>query len=356
MSFGPHIDALLAQGATFAAFRLPGEAPVAWVQRDPVLRPPQAGQRCFVLAPFDASDGPAVCIRPDMELTAATRPTMLEAGTGGPRTSDAPTQGLDRAGYQAAVEKAIHAIRAGQAEKVVLARTVDARLGPITPGALFDAAARALPDAFVALARTDPFGLWLGASPERLLMALNGTVEVDALAGTLPVESAPDRAEDWGAKEREEQALVTRMVKATLSEAGITDVTEHAPRVKAAGPVAHLHTRITGALGPLDPLGLAKALHPTPAVCGTPTPAALRLIKALEPRSRSLYAGYWGPIEAASARLFVNIRCMELFPGSALLHVGAGITGDSVPDRECDEVERKARTWLGLLEAQQPRG
>lgn len=356
MSIGPHIDALLAQGATFAAFRMPGEAPVAWVQHDPELRPPHAGQRCFVLAPFDAGDGPTLCIRPDLELTAALAPLAANSGASGHRAAQAAASGLDRAGYKAAVEQAITAIRAGLAEKVVLARTIEAGLGGCTLGALFDAAAQALPDAFVAMASTDPYGLWLGASPERLLVVRDGTVEVDALAGTMPVEAAPDRAKDWGAKERGEQALVTRMVKATLIEAGAMDVMEHAPRVKAAGPVAHLHTRITGALGLLDTLGLAKALHPTPAVCGTPTPSALRMIKALEPRGRSLYAGYWGPVEAGSASLYVNIRCMQLFTGSALLHVGAGITGDSVPDRECDEVERKASTWLGLLEAQLPRG
>ncbi|MBK7945625.1 MAG: chorismate-binding protein [Flavobacteriales bacterium] len=214
----------------------------------------------------------------------------------------------------------------------------------------------ALPDAFIAIAQTEQFGLWLGASPERLLAVRGRQVEVDALAGTMPLELAPNAALDWGKKEREEQAIVTRMIMSEMQEAGVRELRANDVIVKQAGPVAHLHTRITGRLLETNVLDLAKALHPTPAVGGSPTNAAIDLIRRLEPRSRVLYAGYWGPMHAEDADLFVNIRCMELFDNQALLHVGARITHDSDPDRECDEVERKARTWLDLIDAQRAAG
>ena len=69
-----------------------------------------------------------------------------------------------------------------------------------------------------------------------------------------------------------------------------------------------------------------------------------------------MYAGYWGPMNSRSADLFVNIRCMEILGQHALLHIGAGITRDSVAESECDEVERKARTWLDLIDAQRAAG
>ena len=350
------IDELLRRSATFAAFRMPGREAMAFIQADEHLRPPHAGQRCFVLAPFDGTDGPVACIRPDEELRLDPDSLSPSSGTEVNGPSSAPVSGLDRAGYAHAVELALQHIRNGELEKLVLARTIDADLSGLSVGALFGAAARALPEAFIALANTQRSGLWLGASPERLLTVRKKRVEVDALAGTMANDLASAAASAWGIKEREEQAIVTRMIMAELKDAGVEELVASDAIVKRAGPVAHLHTRVTGHLNETSALDLAKALHPTPAVGGSPTHAAIDLIRELEPRSRSLYAGYWGPMHADSADLFVNIRCMELFKNHALLHVGAGITRDSDPDRECDEVERKARTWLDLIDAQRAAG
>lgn len=350
------IDELLRRNATFAAFRLPGQQTVVYIQHDEQLRPPHAGQRCFVLAPFDGIDGPVKCIRPDEELLLDSD-SLLDTNTGATkREAMEPKRGLNREGYARAVEQVVLSIQSGIAEKLVLARTIDAGVNGLSIGALFVAATQALPDAFIAIAQTEQFGLWLGASPERLLAVRGRQVEVDALAGTMPLELAPNAALDWGKKEREEQAIVTRMIMSEMQEAGVRELRANDVIVKQAGPVAHLHTRITGRLLETNVLDLAKALHPTPAVGGSPTNAAIDLIRRLEPRSRVLYAGYWGPMHAEDADLFVNIRCMELFDNQALLHVGAGITHDSDPDRECDEVERKARTWLDLIDAQRAAG
>ncbi|MBK8499099.1 MAG: chorismate-binding protein [Flavobacteriales bacterium] len=263
---------------------------------------------------------------------------------------------LDRRGFLSAVESAITSVRAGKLQKVVLSRTIVSDLAGTSIGALFMAAARSLPHAFVAITRTDRFGLWMGASPERLLALRDGRLEVDAIAATLPIQNAPESAAHWGAKEREEQAIVTRAVMDLLAAAGVRDAQAHGPQVKLAGNVAHLHTRIFAhGVGP-EALDLAKALHPTPAVGGHPRDIAIDLIGQLEPRPRSLYAGYWGPMNAHSAELFVNIRCMHVQGTKAYLHVGAGITADSDPQREGDEVEQKARLWLDLFDAQRHAG
>lgn len=351
---GTLIDRLLDRNNTFAAFRLPGQEVKLYVQRDEKLRPPHPGQPCFVVAPFADTDGPVLCIRPD-ELHEPD--ASSNAGLGSePRQQDMPGRGLDRAGFAHAVERALQAIRNGEIEKIVLARTVDADLQGLSIGALFQAAARELPDAFVAIARTARFGLWLGASPERLLTRRNEHVEVDALAGTMAADIAPSKASEWGLKEREEQAIVTRMILARMLDAGVTDGSSGELAVKRAGPVAHLLTRVSGRMKDPDALRLARALHPTPAVAGAPQRTAIELIRRLEPCGRSLYAGYWGPMSADSADLYVNIRCMEIIGDQGLLHVGAGITRDSVAENECDEVERKARTWLELIDAQRAAG
>lgn len=346
------IDGLIQSGVTFAAFREPGQEAIAYVQADEQLRPAHAGQRCFVVAPFDRAEAPPLAIRPDRILRAdgshVAHSSVLEHGSDPARNG---LSGLSRDGYKAAVSGALQEIRAGRLEKAVLARTIAAKLNGLHAGALFEAACRMNSTAFVAVARTNRFGLWMGASPERLLMKDGDRIEVDSLAGTLPKDAAPARAEHWGVKEREEQEIVTAEIIAGLRALGIRDAKAGDIHVKSAANVAHLHTRITGTMPKCNALAIAEALHPTPAVCGRPEQKALELIRSAEPRPRALYSGYWGPMEADRASFFVNIRCMELFPDHGLLHVGAGITAGSDPDRECDEVERKARTWLDLIDA-----
>ncbi|MCB9183469.1 MAG: chorismate-binding protein [Flavobacteriales bacterium] len=348
---GNVLDELLRRGATFAAFREPGHGARVLVQLQGELKPAVAGDTCFTLCPFESFDGNALCIRPDIELN-------LDDDRGLDRITGTSTSigrvlhaGLDRAGYREAVAHAVMELRSGRAQKVVLARTIDVNLGSATPGGLFAAACEAQPGAFVALVNTDRFGTWLGASPERLLLMEDDRFEVDALAGTMPTDQAPADPAAWGEKEREEQALVTQEVLARLTRAGATIVQAAELTTHRAGRVTHLHNRITGS-SPSDPLSIAQALHPTPAVGGRPRDAASTLIAALEPRPRALYAGYWGPIDRTRAALYVNIRCIEIAGDRALLHVGAGITSQSDPDLECDEVELKARLWLDLLHGQ----
>lgn len=351
MSLAHGIDELLRRNATFAAFRLPGGPVLAYVQHDPDLGPPTNRDGSFIVAPFRTDRDPVACIRPDLTIALDDEGFPYEEVAPRDVPTKEPLPGLDREGYRTAVEEATRSIRSGRLDKVVLARTVPIDLNGATPGTLFAEAVRQMPSAFVALVRTDPTGTWLGASPERLLTLRNSMVEVDALAGTLATPDAPADASGWGLKEREEQDLVTRMVTRTLAEHGVRDLRTEGPRARVAGPVAHLHTLVTGTAAGIEALELARALHPTPAVGGTPRQPALDLIDQLEPRDRGLYAGYWGPVEPGRADLFVNIRCMELHQGRALLHVGAGITAGSDPASECDEVERKAGTWSRLIDA-----
>lgn len=351
------IDELLRREATFAAFRLPSQQTMVYVQRAPRLHQPRAGQGCFVLAPFDPIDGPPMCVQAEIIISTDTLGIPWdEIGARPPSPVVSLEPNMDRPAYRDAVKHAIDLIRSEALQKVVLARTIEVELLGISPGALFEAAALSRPDAFIAIARTDHFGLWMGASPERLLIKRGEHIEADALAGTMPIGTAPPHAHQWGAKEQEEQELVVRMVGTTLTAKGVLALRMEGPRVHHAGSVAHLRTTISGNADKADALDLAQALHPTPAVAGSPREAAMDLIRLSEWRNRSLYAGYWGPMDAQNADLFVNIRCMEIAGERALLHVGAGITRGSDPDRECEEVERKSRTWLDLIEAQRAAG
>ena len=97
-------------------------------------------------------------------------------------------------------------------------------------------------------------------------------------------------------------------------------------------------------------LDLVAALHPTPAVCGTPREAARAAIAELEPFDRGCYAGPVGWVDArGDGEWAIALRCAELPGTTARLFAGAGIVADSDPEREFDETERKFRALLDSL-------
>ena len=96
---------------------------------------------------------------------------------------------------------------------------------------------------------------------------------------------------------------------------------------------------------------MKNLLHPTSAVCGMPKLSALQFIEQNEHLNRGLYSGYLGPVNMGGiSKLYVNLRCMQLFDQSAKLYAGAGITFDSIPEREWDETTLKCHTLLDVMD------
>jgi isochorismate synthase len=258
---------------------------------------------------------------------------------------------MSRSTFEAAVRNTQERCAAGELEKAVLSRSIDLDISAKDAPRLFVEALHRRPEAMVSLASTPEHGLWLGASPERLILAENDVIQVDALAGTLPITKAPSDPAEWREKERHEQNVVTRTIAGTFIDLGAPSISLYGPEVMHTGDVAHLCTRITATVGGRSVGDVVLALHPTPAVCGVPLEHARRVIRDLEGRERELYAGFWGPWSAdGRMELFVNIRCMRLFKDKAQLHVGAGITAGSVAEQEWEETEQKAKGWRSMID------
>ncbi|WP_280501643.1 chorismate-binding protein, partial [Nocardia farcinica] len=160
------------------------------------------------------------------------------------------------------------------------------------------------------------------------------------------------------AKNREEHSYVVDWLAGILAplcaELDIPD----APRLVRTHDVWHLATPITGRLR--DPsvtaLDLAVLLHPTPAVCGTPTAAALEAITRDE-GDRGFYGGAVGWCDAGGdGAWLVAIRCAELSADRRSLraYAGGGIVAASQPREELDETTAKLRTFLGALDCRTP--
>jgi menaquinone-specific isochorismate synthase len=110
--------------------------------------------------------------------------------------------------------------------------------------------------------------------------------------------------------------------------------------------VMHLATDVTGvAAEPPSSLALAAALHPTAAVCGTPTGAAAALIAEIEGMNRGRYAGPVGWMDAAGdGEWGIALRCARIDPDDPArlrLFAGCGIVAGSDPEAELGESAAK---------------
>lgn len=259
--------------------------------------------------------------------------------------------------YEAAVERALVAIDTGEVEKVVLARTLLVETdAPIDPRLVARRLRAEEPGAFVYLVALPGAGSHLvGASPELVLRRRGIKVFSDPLAGT--ARRSADRARDRdiarqlldAVKEQREHRLVAEAVADAMSPFCSNLRVDSEAGVTSTATLWHLHTAIKGTLKPdaPDALTIAAALHPTPAVCGTPQTAAAELISRLEPFDRRFFAGLVGWVDArGDGEWALALRCAEISGSSARLHAGAGIVAGSDPAAE--DLETEAKFGVGL--------
>ncbi|MCP9849975.1 isochorismate synthase MenF [Cyanobium sp. Morenito 9A2] len=254
-----------------------------------------------------------------------------------------------QAGYRGAVERALELVEAGELRKLVLAVRQDLELEePLDPLRLLTQLRRRQPGSCRFLWQQRPGEALIGASPERLLAVRQGQLRCDALAGTAPIGSPPGQLTE-SIKDRHEHELVVEAITQVLSESGLTPRRPRHPRLARHGQLLHLHTPITTDLGGQQPLALAAALHPTPAVAGLPRREAMAWLRSLEPFERGHYAAPIGWIDSeGDAELRVAIRSGTLRGRRLELTAGAGLVRGSEPERELQEVALK----LGVLQQQ----
>lgn len=253
------------------------------------------------------------------------------------------------------VAKAVGRIADGAFSKVVLAREVVVEASSdIVVSQVLSRLQALYPSCTVFSA--DGF---VGASPELLVSRYGDVVTSHPLAGTIAHSGDVDadrRASDRllsSAKDREEHALVVSFVADTLRPYCASLDVPDAPSIVAMRNVAHLGTLVRGRLGD-DPapsaLALALALHPTPAVAGTPTDDAVAYLKSVEGFDRGRYAGAVGWVDGRGDGAFVvGIRCAEIGGRRARLFAGVGVVEGSDPDDELAETQLKLQALLAAV-------
>ena len=259
--------------------------------------------------------------------------------------------------YEQAVARAVERIRAGELEKIVLAREVRAHAPrEHDPAAVLGALRELFPACYCWCVGT-PEAAFVGASPELLVRRDGQRAQTVALAGTTRRSADPAVDDHLGeqllgsAKDREEHVIVARRIERTLEPVSLWVAAADDAVIIKVHNVQHLATPIRAQLSdPIPAVELAGLLLPTPAVGGEPRDAALPLIPALEGLDRGWYAGAVGWTDLAEDGEFcVALRCALLRGRVAHLYAGCGIVRDSVPAEELAESEVKLQALLPLV-------
>jgi len=344
------------------------------VDTDDELGVAGSGPVLFASIAFDPRTGTSVFVVPEVVLGRRDGVEWLTTvGDVDPRdvllpeaTDDGPAPrlryadgSLDPATWCAAVATAVERISAGELAKVVLARDllVSADV-PLDPRRLLRRLAARFPDCW-----TFSVDGLLGATPELLLRRSGRQLSARVLAGTAPRGAGADddrlAAQLIGsAKDRAEHALAVDSLVQALEPFCATLDAPAEPDLLTLANVRHLASdvtgtqRRTGARGRAGLLELVGAVHPTAAVCGTPTPDAAAVISELEGMDRGRYAGPVGWLDARGDGEFgLALRCAELVgDDGARLFAGCGIVAGSDPAAELAETQAKFAAFQAALE------
>ncbi|PZQ89916.1 MAG: isochorismate synthase [Leifsonia xyli] len=251
--------------------------------------------------------------------------------------------------FREIVAQAVERIRGGGLRKVVLARDL---VGHLPEGGDLR---RVLADLALGYPDTWTFAVdgHIGSSPETLVRVDHGKVTARVLAGSIArgVDADADHAAALrlatSTKDLDEHRYAVQSVLDTLAPHARSGVsTSEIPFALKLPNLWHLATNIEGTLSDgSSALDLAAAMHPTAAVAGTPTLAALELIRELEPLDRGRYGGPVGWVDASGdGKWAVSLRSAEVASdGGIRAFAGGGILAASDPDVELAETKLKFR-------------
>ncbi|MCU0309162.1 MAG: isochorismate synthase, partial [Thermoleophilia bacterium] len=265
----------------------------------------------------------------------------------------------DEEAWRRQVAAAHAAIAAARLHKVVLVRRTVVVMDAPPDAATLLRRLRSTDDGLYRFGFRFGEAAFVGASPELLVARRGQKVWSEALAASIPRPPSADAGAEGelaasllgDPKQRWEHALVVDAVRRSLAPVCRSLELPEEPEVRVLPHLLHLSTPIRGVLAAPVALGeLARLLHPTPAVGGEPSDAALAFLERHEPSPRGWFAGPVGRITAGGdGELAVALRSALVRGREAHVYAGAGIVAASDAESELRETRAKARTCLAAL-------
>jgi menaquinone-specific isochorismate synthase len=249
-------------------------------------------------------------------------------------------------------------IRSGDFNKVVLARDL---VRSIPPDFSIEATVKKLSDAYPDTFVFSVDGL-VGASPETLACVRGKDVSLRVLAGSAPrgVDERDDREKArllaTSTKDLDEHRFAVQNVLHTLERQDITAAADDVPFQLKLPNLWHLATDIRAVLPhAANSIQVIGALHPTAAVAGSPTDAALDFIATHEGLDRGRYCGPVGWVDCrGDGDWAIALRCgqIDTTANTITAYAGAGIVAGSDASKELLETELKFRPIIDTINEQ----
>ncbi|TNJ61569.1 isochorismate synthase DhbC [Paenibacillus hemerocallicola] len=326
--------------------------------------------------PFDRAKPAHLIVPNTIRWGSPQRFDSPEASAGAPTSPDYVIRPVpEPEQYARGVERGIARMKAGELDKVVLSRTLHlTSASSVDVHQLLRSLARHNVHGYTfavdtndgpyygsgpnAVSRPRIGKTMIGASPELLVSRKGLHISSNPLAGSSPRSADPveDRQRSANllrsAKDRHEHALVVDAVAAALRPYCVKLDVPPEPSLVHTATMWHLSSLVSGELADpsISSMELAAALHPTPAVCGSPTHMARAVINDIEPFDRGFYTGMVGWCDAnGDGEWIVTIRCAEVEGRSLRLFAGAGVVAESSAEAELAETSAKFRTMLIAL-------
>lgn len=265
---------------------------------------------------------------------------------------------IEREPFIQAVARIREHISAGDCFQVLLSRRIELE-AEFDPAALYRALRVMNPSPYMYHLVLDGIEI-VGSSPELLVRLDNGRVTVRPIAGTRPRGPTPERDQELAdelladPKERAEHIMLVDLGRndvGRVASYGTVKVTE-LMNIEKYSHVLHIVSQVEGDLARQKRfMDVFRATFPAGTMTGAPKVRAMEIIDDLEPVSRGPYAGAIGYIAGGGERmdLAITIRTCVIADGIASVQAGAGIVADSLPEREWEETESKARALLTAI-------
>lgn len=263
----------------------------------------------------------------------------------------------NKADYLQSVEKVTNLIRQKEADKVVIARSLELHFNEdLTAPQIISQIIHEQPESYL-------FGiergelLFFGATPERLVKVEKRFAYSACVAGSIRRGKTAEEDKALGdcllndPKNLGEHRYVVEMIENTFKRNCSDYTVPKHPRLLKIRDIQHLFTPVEGKLlNHATIIQLVKHLHPTPALGGVPRNKAMEIIRDYEKMNRGLYAAPIGWMDAdGNGEFVVAIRSAALINQDAYLYAGGGIVADSNPQTEYEETLVKFRPMLRAL-------
>ncbi|NLY79362.1 MAG: isochorismate synthase [Lysinibacillus sp.] len=262
--------------------------------------------------------------------------------------------------YLRSVEDVTNLIRNKEADKVVIARSLELNFkDTLSSPQILQQIINEQPESYLFGIERDNL-LFFGATPERLVKVVNRNAYSACVAGSIRRGKTAEEDQFLGdfllkdSKNLGEHRYVVDMIENTFAKNCKEYKVPKHPKLLKIRDIQHLYTPVEGKLlNGATILQLVKHLHPTPALGGFPTKEAMKIIREYELMNRGLYAAPIGWMDAeGNGEFVVAIRSAALIDNKAYLYAGGGIVADSNPQTEYEETLVKFRPMLRALGGQ----